>query len=243
MKEFKNFIGDMLHDKRKKAIVSLGLWFIFFVIVFLLIGGRNAIPKEINYASHINSNTNTSSPTENYKVMDNFEFNYIIEIKENNLTDTYNLKGTYYNNKYYFDLLNNKYLIDNNTIYIIDEVNRQLKEVDKTNPKSLFSRFDLRILMRDSIHTFISSSTEKNSTVYKDGTKLITYVYQNYENKTIDLTVSIKDNIINSISINFNNYFGNKYQSLNVNITYQNINNIMEYSNNYEGYKLVREGE
>lgn len=243
MKEFKNFIGDMLHDKRKKAIVSLGLWFIFFVIVFLLIGGRNAIPKEINYVSHINSNTNTSSPTENYKGMDTFEFNYIIEIKENNLTDTYNLKGTYYNNKYYFDLLNNKYLIDNNNIYIIDEVNRQLKEVDKTNPKSLFSRFDIRILMRDSIYTFISSSTEKNSTLYKDGTKLITYIYQNYENKTIDLTVSSKDNIINSISINFNNYFGNKYQSLKVNITYQNINNIMEYSNNYEGYKLVREGE
>ncbi len=243
MKELKEFISDALHNKHKKAILSLGLWFLFFVIVFLMIGGRNAVPKKINYASYSNSNTLKDSPIENYKNMENFEFDYIIEIAENNLTDTYNIHGTYYNNKYYFELLNNKYLIDNNTIYIVDDLNKKLKKVDKTNSKSLFSRFDLRVLMKDNIYTFISSSSEKNSTKYNDGTRIINYLYQNYENKTIDLTVSIKEKMITSIIMDFKNYFSDKYQVLKVSLNYQNINNIMEYNNIYDGYQLVGEGE
>lgn len=243
MKEFKEFIKDAIHDKRKKAILSLALWFLFFVIVFLLMGGRNTIPKEVHYQYSSNSNVITTSPTENYKNMENFEFNYVVEITENNLTDTYNISGTYYKNKYYFELLNNKYLIDNNTIYLVDDINKQLKEIDKNDPKSIFYRFDIRVLNKDSIYTFISSSTEENSTIYKDGTKSITYLYKNYENKTIDLIVSVKENMINSITLNFNNYFSDRYQLFKVSINYQNINNIMEYNKNYNEYKLVREGE
>ena len=243
MKEFKEFIKDAIHDKRKKAILSLVLWFLFFVVVFLLMGGRNTIPKEIHYQYSSNSNTNSTSPIENYKNMENFEFNYIVEIIENNSTNTYNITGTYYENKYYFELLNSKYLIDNNTIYIVDEINKQLKEIDKNDPKSIFSLFDIRILNKDSIYTFITSSTEEDSTIYKDKTKSITYLYKNYENKTIDLIVSVKENMINSITLKFNNYFGDKYQLFKVSINYKNINNIVEYNKNYDEYKLVREGE
>lgn len=242
MKEFKEFIKNVFKNKRQRAIVSLLFWFFFFVIVFILMGGSSAIPKSYPTNESVKNN-DTGNSFDNFKNMENFEYSFLITIKENNVTDMYKIEGTYYKDKYYFELDNNKYYINNNLIYSVNEDERKLKEFKSIDPKNLFNRIDFGLLTKKNIYTFISSSDEKSKTTYKDGSILSNLIYKSYDDRKIEIVVSEYSNIISNIDMDFKDYFDIKYDEFKVNITYKNINNIAEYDKNYDEYEITKEGE
>lgn len=246
MKEFKELIKELYKDKRKKGLVSLLLWFLFFVIIFLFLG--NPRDMKYTYIETSNSNDNTvkvsKSSLENFKTMENFEYSYLITINENNITNTYKVDGTYYNEKYYFETSGYSYYLKDNNIYLVDDSLKQLTLVGNlSNNNSVFNYLDLKLLTKDNINTFITSSEKVNEVTYKDGNGTKEFRYTNYDNRIINITTKEYGNIINSIELDFSKYFGSKYQVFSVVITYKNVNNISEYNKNYDDYEIKDVGK
>lgn len=242
MKDIKEFVKDIFQNKRKKALLSLGLWIIFFIVVFILVGR----PSELQYDYQSKSNQNsveTESSLDNFKNMENFEYSYLIEITENNINDMYKIEGTYYNNKYYFETNGNTYYISDNVIYLVDDTLKRLTSVKEIDPKSIFNRIDIKILTKDSIYSYISASEQNSSTTYKDGNVTKNNIYKSYNNRLINITINEYGNIIRSIELDFSKYFDITYQMFKVSATYKNINNIASYNKNYDDYEIIREGE
>ena len=81
MKEFKEFIKDVFQSKRKRAILSLILWFFFFMLIFMLIGNPRDIQDyydKKNEEKKVTEVPISESSLDNFKNMENFEFSYLI---------------------------------------------------------------------------------------------------------------------------------------------------------------------
>jgi hypothetical protein len=100
-------------------------------------------------------------------------------------------------------------------------------------------------MTRDSLHNIIINSEQYNNpTTYKDGTNVIEYVYKDYKDRVIRINNTEKDNIINKIVLDYNNYYIDKnYQLFRVTINFDNINNIESYSKDYSSYQLIGDEE
>lgn len=239
MEDVKKIFKSIMASERKKAFLSLAFWIIFFIIVFALIGSR---PDEIPTVDKKNNNNVvlTDSSLENFEKMSNFEFSYLIEITNNNITNNYKIEGTYYNNKYYLTINNKEYYIMDNTLYVVDDISKKLSTVIINEPNSIFAYMDIRLLTKESLHTFIKSSTEKSKTTYKDGSVESHHTYTSYDEKTIKFKISEYGNIINAIEMDFSNYF-NVGQRFTISASYKNINNISTYAKNYDNYEIIKE--
>jgi hypothetical protein len=228
---------------RYRGLIKLGIGIAFMVLVYILIGGFNQMVP-LSQLPGLENNENKKSITndilENYINMDSCEYTYSVEVNNGNATNKFQIDGTYFNKNYYFKINNQDYTIKDNEIYLVDSENKKLVSVSgKTN--NIFNIIDLRLLSINNIHTFLTSSSTDDGTKYKDGTENKKYSYTSYDNKSISFVVNGKNNVINTIDIDFKNYVKG-YTLYNVNITYKNINNIVEYAKDYTNYQIVKEG-
>ena len=199
-------IREWLKDPKKKALTQLGLYAVFFVFVFILIGMGN------------NSSTPNYVPEETNKEVTNYEYIYKINNNEvinqitgtlNNSMDTFNYNGLNYIKKEGVVYLNN-------TPSTIDF------DVDRYKYKNI----ELLIENADSKTTY----TDSKKIVYN--MNIVEYfTLLNEVNNCSILDCSIinvpitveKDNYVSYVLIDLSNYYGYKYI---VEINYNNINKI-----------------
>lgn len=239
MKKIINNIKEFMGNKRKKALVSLLFWILFFAIVIMMIG------KPPSYTPNNKSNTvekkNNQNGIDNFKNIKSFEYTYTIDILENNSPKKYIIKGTYFDNKEYFNMNNREYYSSDNKVYYVDNNSKKLLNLNSNNYE-LFNIFDINLLLKDGIYSTISFSNVDTKTSYKDGTTIIKYIYTNYNNKEVIITIKEKDGIINNIELDYSKYYDiNKYQKFIITCELTNHDNILEYNNKYDGY--IIEGE
>lgn len=248
MKEKIKLFMEVWKDKKKRAFISLGLWFLFFALIIGLSGrGTNNIYESENNSSSNNLNSNMvsdGSSLKKFKEMKNYEYSETIEITKNNQTVNYIINGTYFDNKYYFSIDNVNYYINNEKIYLVDELNKTLTLYNSDNPNDLLNLFNVLYTTKDNLYVLIDSSEEYNKITYKDGTNTIEYVYKDYKNRVIRINNSENENIIKKIVMDFNNYYAEgKYQLFRVTINFDNIDNLMEYGKDYSSYQIIGDGE
>ena len=199
-------IKEWLGDPKKKALTQLGIYAIFFIFVFILIGsGGNSktptyIPEE--------TNDTVSSYEYVYKINNNEVINQITGTLKNN-EDTFNYNGLNYKKVegiIYF----------NNTPITIDF------DIDRYK----YDKMQVLIENSDSKTTYKDS----NKIVYNiNANKYFTLLNEVNNCSAIDCTIinvpiTIEsDTYINHVIIDLSNYYGYKY---NIEINYNNINKI-----------------
>lgn len=231
MKKYLEYIKIIRSDKRKSAIASLFIWLLFFICVFSLVGRA---PKNLTINDYSNVEDKNEKNENNYNTITSYEVNYLVETNINK----YVITSTFYNEKYYYTYDNNNYYLDNDILYYVDDINRQLKKVN-VNSNSVFDIIDIKQLTKDSIQTIIESSEEESKTTYKDGTIVKNYIYTTFDNRKMYINTTEKDGIINNVVIDYKDYFNTNYTIFKVTCSYQNINNILEYNRNYNSYQKI----
>ena len=204
--EFIRKVREWLKDPKKKSLTQLGLYALFFVFVFILIGMGD------------NSSTPNYVPEETNKDVVNYEYIYKINNNEiinqitgtlNNSIDTFNYNGLNYIKKEGIVYLNN-------TPVTIDF------DIDRYKYKNI----ELLIENADSKTTY----TDSSKVVYNMNiVEYFTLLNEVNNCSIIDCTIINvpitveKDNHINHVLIDLSNYYGYKYI---VEINYNNINKI-----------------
>ena len=216
-------IRENLKDPKKKAITQLALYGIFFIIVFLLIGGD----RDVSPTSPV---VKKESAVEVYNNMRSYNY----KITYTTFTKVDIVEGAYYNGKslfsynnfnYYYD--DSIYKIDNDTYYL-ENIEYNIAKMFNTNLSSIFEKLE-----------------EESKTTYKDGIVVTNYkikadiVYNyltgmesNYASYT-RVSITEEDDIIIKISINM------VEQGLAlsmIEVEYSNINNIESLEFNKDNY-------
>ncbi len=187
MKELKkvfDFVKEQYKNPRTRAAVILGIYFVFFV--FLFIGLNSA-----NSTSTINGEN-----IQNYNnISENYNYAYNIEIENSDHTDKYLFTGLYNEGN-----TTQKMTLYNNETGEYEEI----LEYTNINPKFL----DLKTII-----SYVNNIKEEFSTNYKDGTIQKNYLVElnkidenvNSE-KTVEINVYEKDNFITKIIIDGTNF-------------------------------------
>lgn len=223
-----NFIKSIkegLKNPKTKSLTMLGIYFVFFLFVFIL----------LNSAENKNNEPiieeKEKSTIDNYQTMESYQykFNYI----NNGLSNI--IEGTYFKDTTLFNYNNNKYYFENDLIYIINNDSYSLGNIEH-NITKLFSK---------NLYNILVDLKEVSTTTYNDGTKEINYVmdsnkfynyyYENISNYQNNIGVKIvkKDNNINSIIFDLTNL---NISLSRIEIEYYNINNISNLEFNKDNY-------
>lgn len=204
--EFIRKVREWLKDPKKKALTQLGLYAVFFIFVFILIGmgGNSSTPDYIKEAT----NKEVTNYEYIYKINNNEVINEIVGTL-NNSEDTFNYNGLNYVKKEGVIYLNN-------TPVTIDF------DIDRYKYKNI----ELLIQNADSKTTY----TDSKKIVYNmNVVEYFTLLNEVNNCSVIDCTIiSVpitveKDDYISYVSIDLSNYYGHKYI---VEINYNNINKI-----------------
>lgn len=204
--EFIRKVREWLKDPKKKALTQLGLYAVFFIFVFILIGmgGNSSTPDYIKEAT----NKEVTNYEYIYKINNNEVINEIVGTL-NNSEDTFNYDGLNYVKKEGVTYLNN-------TPVTIDF------DIDRYKYKNI----ELLIQNADSKTTY----TDSKKIVYNmNVVEYFTLLNEVNNCSVIDCTIiSVpitveKDDYISYVSIDLSNYYGHKYI---VEINYNNINKI-----------------
>ena len=204
--EFIRKVREWLKDPKKKALTQLGLYAVFFIFVFILIGmgGNSSTPDYIKEAT----NKEVTNYEYIYKINNNEVINEIVGTL-NNSEDTFNYNGLNYVKKEGVTYLNN-------TPVTIDF------DIDRYKYKNI----ELLIQNADSKTTY----TDSKKIVYNmNVVEYFTLLNEVNNCSVIDCTIiSVpitveKDDYISYVSIDLSNYYGHKYI---VEINYNNINKI-----------------
>lgn len=204
--EFIRKVREWLKDPKKKALTQLGLYAVFFIFVFILIGmGGNSSTS--NYIKE-DTNKEVTNYEYIYKINNNEVINEIVGTL-NNSEDTFNYNGLNYVKKEGVIYLNN-------TPITIDF------DIDRYKYKNI----ELLIQNADSKTTY----TDSKKIVYNmNVVEYFTLLNEVNNCSVIDCTIiSVpitveKDDYISYVSIDLSNYYGHKYI---VEINYNNINKI-----------------
>lgn len=218
-----NEIREFLKDPKKKAITQLGLYFIFFVFVFLLLNNADGVDP----TSPVKKK---ESATTIYKEMTGYTYKVTYTSMER--VDV--IEGTYYDNKSLFTYNNFKYYLED-SLYIIDNDSYSMASIEY-NISKIFSK---------NLYTIFEKLKEESKTTYTDGTIVTNYIldsneaykYLNdlesdYSNK-VSVSITEKDDIITKVSFNLVNLGLNL---TNIDIEYYSINNIESLEFNKENY-------
>jgi len=204
--EFIRKVREWLKDPKKKALTQLGLYAVFFIFVFILIGmgGNSSTPDYIKE----DTNKEVTNYEYIYKINNNEVINEIVGTL-NNSEDTFNYNGLNYVKKEGVIYLNN-------TPITIDF------DIDRYKYKNI----ELLIQNADSKTTY----TDSKKIVYNmNVVEYFTLLNEVNNCSVIDCTIiSVpitveKDDYISYVSIDLSNYYGHKYI---VEINYNNINKI-----------------
>ena len=234
-KENFNKIKEIYANRRYRALITLGLYFLFFIFVYLIISSGKPISETDNHLP--------SDMIRDFGAITNYEYTYEIEQTIDNEFIYFNITGERDLNKEVFIVENdsNNYFIENDEIYIIKD---NKKEIILDNP--IFT--DLLKFRPNNIEKLISSSTlQATTTNHQQNTIIKTYslttkdfVKLHFNNEIdneedfISINVTEKDNNIIRIEIDFSNMKNNEEYKINFNkleINYYNVGNVKEITN------------
>ena len=199
-------IKEWLGDSKKKALTQLGLYAVFFIFVFILIGMGN------------NSGTPNYVPSETNKEVTNYE--YIYKINSNEVINQ--ITGTLNNSEDIFNYNGLNYVKKEGVVYLNNAPATLDFDVDRYKYKNI----ELLIENANSKTTY----TDSSKVVYNmNGVEYFALLNESNNCSILDcsiinvpITVE-KDNYISHVLIDLSNYYGYKYV---VEINYNNINKI-----------------
>ena len=215
---------------KKKSIIMLSIYGVFFIFVFILLLTGKDEDSFKSYKDYMNSETKTGEKTDNE--VKNYE--YLYKITDN--TKTTEISGTKTSDKELFEIDGKKYYKQDNNIYLNDGTDTLV--TDAIFNTDLYSYSNIEGLFKD--------KKAKEKTVYEDDTIKEIYNinskdYFDYmkEDKcndidcsTIFIDITINRNNkeqIEKANIDLTNFYKYKYI---IELNYNNINNIKEVSTN-----------
>ena len=204
---FFRWIKNNIKDPKKKSLTLLGIYFVFFAFVIIVLRTGNTS----NYTQNVNNSNETISG-----------YDYIIR----NSNNTIEIQGTYKDNQNTFNYNGINYYKENNDLYIIE--NGEKKKIQELD-------FNIDIYSYQGIEKLIKSSKFIEKTIYNDNKEKIIYNIsaQKYfelldlENNCNELDCSIININITVESLDYINHVIidlNEYNNNNIEIFYSNIN-------------------
>lgn len=216
-------VREILKDPRKKSLVKLGIYFIFFIFVFILLKGAGN-----NTSAPIIEKEKTSMESFN----DMNSYNYKVTYTNIDKIDV--IEGTYYDNKSLFNFNNIKYYYED-ILYIIDNDSYYVGNIE----------YNISKIFNKNLYNIINNLEEESKTTYKDGTVITNYIIDSnkiynylfgtesfYEN---NVTISVKENLneIHNIVLDLTNLGLNLTK---IEIEYSYIDEITSLSFNKDNY-------
>lgn len=205
----KKTFKELWSDTRTRALIKLGMWFIFFTIVFLFLGiaslfsNKNSSKEEMKQEEVVTANI--PSMLENL-----ISSNYTFEFKIISGDNSYSYNGSKENGeiKGYYENINGivKYIIKDNNYY---EVNNE--ELIENN--TIITEEDKIILDLASLLNIIKEYEVNNEVKQDDNV----YKYDIVDKK---ITITTKSSDIEKIVINYNN--------VNYDLIFKNIESVTE---------------
>lgn len=221
MKNIKE-LKEMLKNPKKKALVQLGIYAIFFIFVAILLRGTDNKPTKIIEEQ--------KSPIEFYEDMESY--NYKVTYTNIDKVDT--IDGIYVDNISIFNFNNFKYYYEED-LYIIDNDSYYLMDIE----------YNISKIFNNNLINIIEDLEEESKTTYKDGTivtnytidsnKLYNYLFDleyNYDNKCT-ITITENENEIYNIIIDATNLGLNL---TNIEVEYSNMDMIEDLEFNIDNY-------
>lgn len=204
--KFIKSIRENLKDPKKKSLTLLGIYFIFFIVVFLLL---SSAPK---------TEPNITEP----KIDKVTSYEYIYNLSDD--INTIEIIGTHKDSEDLFTYNGVKYYKKENILYTYQDN----KLIETSNLLVNIDEFGF-----ENIEKIIKSSVVVDETKYSDKSSKINY-NANIDNLNIlnikdtnsDILIPIEvksNNYIEEVSIDLTNYYKHKYI---INIKYDNINKI-----------------
>lgn len=190
--KYLEYLKEAWKDTRKRAIIKLGLYIAFFVIMFAIAGisSGNHVPEVLEPEKEVIS-------------YDNYSF----VLNSNNEKV---LNGVFDNNIITYNFSNQIYLLENKILYQV--INNELVSIDNTHTK-------LDKLVINKIDDYIDKSVEIYKTEYKDGKEKVgyeisvsdfTYIYEEKEiidNNKIEISITYFEDRIIEIEYDLSNYY------------------------------------
>lgn len=211
---------------RYHALMILGLYFLFFGLIFLYTYITSIIHTSIEEPEVVIDAV--TALTE----MDNYEYYYEIESTGIEEISSYTISGIRYGEQDNFKISNDSFYVQNNIIYSTDGS----QDITDIVP------IDLLMLRPTKIYEFIKGSTNANKIEYQNGEIKITYTVpvsifniaflqtiDENNSETVEIITYEKDNQIYQIDLDIYNLMklvDASYESYTIRITYTNINNI-----------------
>ena len=204
--DFIKKVREWLKDPKKKALTQLGLYAVFFVFVFILIGIGD------------DSSTPNYIPEETNKDVTNYEYTY--KINSNEVIQE--ITGTLNNNEDAFNYNGLNYIKKEGVVYLNNTpvtIDFDIDRYKYKNIESLIQNADSKTTYTDSKKVVYNINIVEYFTLLNEinNCSIIDCSYIN-----TSITVE-EDNYINNILIDLSNYYGYKYI---VEINYNNINKI-----------------
>lgn len=201
-----NKIKEWLSNPKKKSLTLLGIYFIFFVVVFILTSGGNS--ETPNYVEKEQNNNIISNYNYIYRINNNEVINEISGTYKDNI-DTFNYNGLNYTKNDGFVYLNN------NQVQIDFDIDRY--KYDKI--QTLIDNSDSKTTYQDSKKIVYNMNIVEYFTLLNE-TNNCTSIDCSY----INVSIAVESNdYINNVIIDLSNYYGYKYT---IEINYDNINKI-----------------
>ena len=205
---------DLLKTPRGRAIIKLGIYLVFFVIVaFLFHAGTSDI-------SETKPEVPKKTAIEVYSDMTNYEYTYLYN-------DTL-MSGKVYRNNNYFEIDENAYYVNEN-VYKVD---KETNEIEKIELDKLYY-ID---------NHMISNYIEKGNIIgknedFENNIVSITYGVSNIEGLADKLSITTyeKDNIIFKVSLKIeNNIDLEDYSVSTIEINYSNMDKVSNFIKDFE---------
>lgn len=203
MKKFFESLKEMWQDPKKRGLVQISFWIIFFFVIALVYRASTTI-SDTNVNDSSNKNNSVKS-----NVVNSYEYECV-------LSDSTKINGTHYKNKEILYINNDKYYLINNDYYLAKTntlVNMlyPLKEWEYNSIKNIMNKFKYTSKL-EYTNNIIKYEYTINSNSYNS-------IYLTDYKDDINISLNIdKNNIINSVHISYVNY--------SVDIIYKNINEI-----------------
>ncbi|MBR6690517.1 MAG: hypothetical protein IKL65_04225 [Bacilli bacterium] len=200
-------VNEDLKDPKKKALTKLGIYAVFFIIVFIFIGmGSNSTTPPVY------TEEETTNDVTNYE--------YIYKINNNEILNE--ITGTLNNNEDSFNYNGLNYIKKEDIIYL----NNAPITIDFDVDRYKYNKIELLIENSDSKTTY----TDNNKVVYNMSANEYFALLNEMNNcnnidcTIINIPITVEsDTYINHVIIDLSNYYGYKYI---IDINYNNINKI-----------------
>lgn len=215
-----NNIIEIFKNPKKKALVQLAFYAVFFAFVFIVLGISNSNNNYTN--NYQDNNIDNVLNTDNDKIN---SYSYVISI------DDEVIMGTYFNDTSIFTYKDNNYYIENNLVYAINNDSYYLSHIEYDIVKIL------------NINELIENREEYSTTTYKDGKKISNYIlssndfysfyYGNTPDSLFDIFISAEkiNDVVTYVEItNINSDINT------IKIEYSDINEIESLNFNKENY-------